>query len=251
VQAWPKVGGVYAIEQAIAGLPVDFVMLLSSNAAVLGGLGFLSYAAANLAMDTFALARTARGDRTRWLTTNWDHWPQETRKYVGVSTSMDEYAMTREEANRATEIALTRCDGGQVVIATGDLRRRLALWVGRSAATTTDAAPRQAAASGRPRPNLRTVYVAPRSEIETKIAALWAEFLGVTPVGVDDDFFELGGHSLLAAQLMAEIGRQLDTELPLRALFEQPTIAHLAEVCATPAEAAATSSVGGGDGVRG
>jgi len=242
-QARPKVHGLYAIEHAIRGLPVDFVLAMSSNAAVLGGLGFLSYAAANAGMDAFVTARAGRHSGTRWLSANWDHWPQETRKYLDVSTSMDEYAMTRDEARTATHIVLTQCDRGQVVVATGDLERRFALWLNRHRVHQPE--PTAVAllddSTLAPRPRLRSAYVAPDTEVEAKMAEIWAAFLGITPVGVNDDFFELGGHSLLAVQMVAEIGHALNRDVPLRALFEGPTIAQLSRALAS--DAAQTASV--------
>ncbi|HEX7446278.1 MAG TPA: non-ribosomal peptide synthase/polyketide synthase [Pirellulales bacterium] len=71
-------------------------------------------------------------------------------------------------------------------------------------------------------------YVAPRSSTEAALADLWAELLGVERVGIDDNFFDLGGHSLLAMQLMTRLRERFRAEIPLRRLFEEPTIARLA-----------------------
>ncbi|MBZ4423375.1 condensation domain-containing protein, partial [Myxococcus sp. RHSTA-1-4] len=68
----------------------------------------------------------------------------------------------------------------------------------------------------------------PRTPTEEKLAALWAEVLRVDKVGIHDDFFELGGHSLLATQLVARVRAEFAVELPLRALFEAPTLERLA-----------------------
>ena len=72
--------------------------------------------------------------------------------------------------------------------------------------------------------------VAPRTETERAIAAIWEDVVGVREVGVHDDFFDLGGHSLLATQVMTRIAEAIGVELPLAALFELKTVAGLAEI---------------------
>ncbi|WP_157222805.1 non-ribosomal peptide synthetase, partial [Pseudomonas sp. S13.1.2] len=64
------------------------------------------------------------------------------------------------------------------------------------------------------------MHVAPVSELECQLAAIWAQVLRVEAVGLNDDFFELGGHSLLAVQVISRVRRELDMEVPLRAMFE-------------------------------
>ena len=67
-------------------------------------------------------------------------------------------------------------------------------------------------------------YQAPRPGLESQLASIWQELLDVERVGREDDFFALGGHSLLAMQLVSQIRRQLQSELPLRAAFEASTL---------------------------
>jgi amino acid adenylation domain-containing protein len=73
-----------------------------------------------------------------------------------------------------------------------------------------------------------TTFVLPRNAVEEELAQIWTKILKLERVGVHDNFFELGGHSLIAAQMIIQIRDRFQVDLPLRNLFETPTIAHLA-----------------------
>src|SRR2546423_587361 len=72
-------------------------------------------------------------------------------------------------------------------------------------------------------------YVAPRTENEVLLAGIWANLLGVPHVGANDNFFELGGHSLRAIQMLARLGEAFRIDVPLRNLFDHPTLAEFAQ----------------------
>lgn len=74
-------------------------------------------------------------------------------------------------------------------------------------------------------PDIDVAYVMPRNQVEQTIAKIWQDILGVKQVGIHDNFFELGGHSLLATQVISQMRKVFQVELPLRHLFEAPTVA--------------------------
>lgn len=78
------------------------------------------------------------------------------------------------------------------------------------------------------RPDLKEAYVAPRDLLELQLAQIWEELMDIRPIGVKDNFLELGGHSLLAVRLMTQIQQRFGQEVPLAALFQEGTVAHLA-----------------------
>jgi acyl carrier protein len=78
------------------------------------------------------------------------------------------------------------------------------------------------------RPDLEKAFVASQNPVEEVLAGIWVEVLGLDQVGIHDNFFELGGHSLLATQVMSRVRESFQVELPLRTLFENPTVGSLA-----------------------
>jgi amino acid adenylation domain-containing protein/non-ribosomal peptide synthase protein (TIGR01720 family) len=94
-------------------------------------------------------------------------------------------------------------------------------------------------------PEFRTdvigAYVAPGDAVEEILAGIWAQVLGTDPVGIHDNFFDLGGHSLLATQIMSRVQKAFHLEMPLRTLFEAPTVEGLA--------AKIRSAVSGAEGI--
>ena len=80
----------------------------------------------------------------------------------------------------------------------------------------------------RDRARAEAAVESPRTPVEERLAALFAEVLGVSRVGVHESFFELGGHSLLATQLVSRVRRAFEVPLAVRALFDAPTVAGIA-----------------------
>jgi len=224
-QFQPKVTGVYVIEKLLRDRTPDFCVMTSSNSSVLGGMGFVAYSAANAFMDAFA-SSSAKISGFSWISSSWDPWPEETKKYTGVQTSMDRYTMTPKESVDAFHRVVTMIPDGHVIVATGDLPARLNLWVRREMVGD------DSASAAHPRPLIQSMYVAPRDDRELKIADIWQQLLGVEQVGINDNFFDLGGHSLLATRMAARLRDTFQIELPLQKFFQSPTVAGLAQAIA-------------------
>ncbi|MBO4207994.1 SDR family oxidoreductase, partial [Micromonospora echinofusca] len=116
--------------------------------------------------------------------------------------------------------------GAQVVVTAVALPAFLAEVGGVTRDAVEDLSPDAAAArpGGPARPRSDS-YVAPRTDLEATVARLFGEVLGGDEIGVEDDFFDLGGNSLVAVQLIALVRKQVQVKLPMRSLFEEPTVA--------------------------
>jgi acyl carrier protein len=204
---------VAALETAAAGRDLDFVLAESSLAGVLGSFGRVRVAMAHALVD--ARARRAARDGRGWTSVAWDRWTD------GPVPEGDELWITADEQPAALARVLALAGEPHVLVSTGDLEARIR----QGAVPATEAAAAQLYA----RPDdLGTAYAAPENELEERIADVWQSLLGVDRVGVHDDFFALGGHSLLATQIIARLKDMFELELPLKVIFEAPTIAKLA-----------------------
>jgi acyl carrier protein len=130
------------------------------------------------------------------------------------------FGLTPAETGTAFEHALSLGEP-RVAVSTGELNARV-----EDAATT----PPAAALGSYARPELANDYFPPQTESEERIAALWRELLGIDRIGAHDDFFTLGGHSLLATQIVSRMRGLFGLELPLKTVFEAPTVARYARL---------------------
>ncbi|EIE99140.1 polyketide synthase family protein [Saccharomonospora glauca K62] len=233
-----KADGVRVLADVFAGRELDFVLLCSSIASVLGGIGFPAYAAANLYTELFAAARSAEGG-TPWTALAWEGWTVDDRAAPETATTLREYLIDENDAREVLERVLSGDPPAQLVNSTGDLRARFDQWSGTR--ETSQPAPRSSAAHARP--ELQTTYVAPRNDTERRLAEIWQDLLGIDRVGVHDNFFELGGHSLLGTRVIARVLRELRVQVPLHTLLTEPTVAGLASAVAELENAPTTPSI--------
>ncbi|MBV8852906.1 MAG: AMP-binding protein [Sinobacteraceae bacterium] len=159
--------------------------------------------------------------------------------------------VAREDAPGDKRLVAYVVPADEAAVNTAELRthlqRRLPEYMVPSAFVVLEALPltpngkvdRRALPAPEGRPEI-TEFVAPRTPTEEVVAGIWCEVLKLERVGVHDNFFALGGHSLLAMRVMARLREVLEVELPLRALFQRPTIAELAVRISEQQPAAAT-----------
>ncbi|MEK2472289.1 SDR family oxidoreductase [Streptomyces noursei] len=216
----PKAHGQIALEKVLADHPVDFCLLLSSLAGVLGGLRLLGYGAANHFMDA-AAERANRGlDRTVWISAAWDVWQHhqdEKRAISAIGRSMDDKAIQPEEGLEAIRRLLTLRDVSHVAVSTWDIAHRLDQWVRdeRIARPTAGGATGTVTGEG--------AQGRAADDLTEQVARLVRGALGREDMPLDGDIFEFGGDSLLIVRLLSDIREQFSAEVPLADVLGEPT----------------------------
>ncbi len=216
----PKAYGLLILEKLLRDKSVDFCILQSSIASLIGG--FVAHSAANIFMDAFA-HKHDKVNFINWISVNWEGWQFWEERQLTSTGKTAELALLPQEGIAAFQQLLSIPQVSQIFISTADLPARI------KQQNRHQTAEKVAANSGN-RNHLLTSYIPPNNEIEATIIRVWEELIGIEPIGIHDNFFELGGHSLLAVQTVSRIRELFQVELPLRnLLFDSPTVAQLAE----------------------
>jgi amino acid adenylation domain-containing protein len=214
-----KVTGTSVLAGLLRERPAGYVLLLSSNVSILGGIGAVAYAAGNLFLNAFAQREAAATDQ-RWLSVSIEEWLTHGESMPALSFT--QYGLSPSDGVRVLRRAIEGAPVGWTAVVTGDLEQRRDQWVRDPAASRRGRVQRSA------RPDLPVPYAEPRGDVERAIAGFWRDLLGIEPIGRDDNFYELGGHSLLATQIIARVRAELGTELTLLSLLNAPTVAGFA-----------------------
>ncbi|MBW4556587.1 MAG: acyltransferase domain-containing protein [Trichormus sp. ATA11-4-KO1] len=218
------------LEEILQFQKLDFCLLMSSLTSVLGGLGSVSYSATSLLMDTFAYQHNQKNPVT-WMSINWDAWQLETdNQEIFASTSLAEFAIQPQEVIKALESILLWSQYHQIVVSTGNLQSRIDQWIRLESSQEKRTTQQNNLSSRHSRPNLKNAYVTPSNDVEHKLANIFQELLGIEPIGIHDNFFALGGDSLTGTVLISQVRKHFQVELPVRSLFEAPTVSELALV---------------------
>jgi acyl transferase domain-containing protein/acyl carrier protein len=252
----PKVEGTLVLDRVLAGADLDFLVLFSTINTAFGWHGTTDYSSANAFLDAFAQAGVARCS-SRVITVNWGTWrevgmaadlaaqrgdSEGALMQLAIAPEEGSEALRRALASGLTNVFITPRPMPELIAEVANATRSIQANDAGDAAQAVEAAPAQPLSARHERPELDNPYVAPRDPEEEKLAAMWSELLGIQPIGVEDNFFDLGGHSLLATRVLARVQDIFKVRLPMRAIFEAPTVAGLAEHVRTALWAAEAKS---------
>lgn len=233
LQFQSKVYALLVLEELQKKCSLDFCVIASSIASVLGGVAFAAYASANAFIDAYVAARN-HGASTPWTTINWDSWAfdqGETTQPLAPSTAL---VMTPAEGVECYMRILAHHHLHHVIHSLGNLPARIERWVKLGPIQADNEAEenqeKKTPRLWRPRPDMMTAYIAPDTPIEKTITETWQGMLGYEKIGVNDSFFELGGDSLKVLTMTAKIHKKLEKEIPVPDFFKNPTIRGICEL---------------------
>jgi acyl transferase domain-containing protein len=223
----PKVTGLRVLQTALAAEPLDFMMFFSSLSAVLGGIGFSAYAAANVFMDSYSYYWRQQG-LCPCMSLNWDGWDfAEANGRFSAGNKLAPPILPEEGIQVLNSILYADETYSQVVVSTTDLFKRITEWVEPPHRYKT--APRISALHTVDRAVVTSEYVAPQNSLEEAVAEIWEEMLGISELGIYDNFIQLGGHSLLGMRICTRIRALFEINFTVEHLYESPTIAGITE----------------------
>lgn len=202
-----KVDGTRALQIATAALGGRRVVLMSSLAGTLGGVGMGAYAAANAYMDAQAEAPDLQ--QLGWLAIGWD----------GLAHGVHD-GLSADDVTSALADLVDGDECGSWLVSLQPVAARWDRWFGEADGDPPVPAARERCDGAVPKSALTAT--------EREVAATYEALIGVVPIGADDDFFALGGDSLLATQVCSRLRRHFGVELPIAAVFEHPRVAALA-----------------------
>src|SRR5439155_22543766 len=227
-QLRPKLEGLPVLEKVLDRNKLDFVLVVSWLASVLGVLGYPAYAAAHAFADSFTYSHN-RSSPTHWTCVNFDNWISAEDDPLQTFAKRMTFGMSFEEGSEVMDRLLGSIGSAtQTLVSTGNLQARIENWlIPRAQAKQSGPLVRDSALQVHARPHLQNAFVPPRSQVEQDLAGIWQQLLGIESIGVEDNFFELGGDSVISLQVVSRC-RLAGLELSPNQVLEHQTIAELA-----------------------
>lgn len=204
-QFYTKKVGLEVLEKVINNIDIDFCIVFSSLSAVMGGLGFFMYAAANNYIDAFVHKHNQQYDNL-WISIDWDSSASineviEAFRVFPSIKNVSNVICTFENLNCQIEKWVKKIDSKSDIIDTG--------------LKTLD------------RSYISTDYIKPEGVAEENVVLIWEEILKIKGIGVNDNFFELGGESLLAIKMLARLKKIFKIDISIVDVINNPTIGQL------------------------
>ncbi|NRR24474.1 type I polyketide synthase [Brevibacillus sp. MS2.2] len=224
----PKIDGLLVLDQVLEQKSLDFCLLMSSTAAVLGGYGFAAYSAANVFMDSYTNKRNKQHS-VKWKTIDWEAWRNHEKVEIGYQSSIGDLAMTPEEGIEALRRVLSVDRYHHLVHSPGDLEMRLDQWIRFQGSPEGNAVTVKSARKKRKNTSSMVDYEKPSNQLEQRIAEIWEEFLGIQEISTHDNFFDLGATSLTLIRMKSILDEEFNRQIPIVDLFANPTISSLAK----------------------
>ncbi|AVH67247.1 type I polyketide synthase [Nostoc sp. 'Peltigera membranacea cyanobiont' N6] len=234
----PKIIGTIILDNLFKNVELDFFVLTSSQASVIGGIGLVEYTAKNAFLDAFAYYSASKHGKfiksINWDIWNTPEWMAKTKLYRVAGLKLEETGLTLEEGMESFERILFSSTMPQIVVSKSDfnnlINQKLINLKDTLNSLEEESSKVSRVKKTHSRPDLRNAYVAPRNEIERTLTEIWQEIFSIEQVGIYDNFFELGGDSLLATIVISQLRKTLKIEVPYKSFFDEPTITKLALV---------------------
>ncbi len=247
----PKTKGTRVLERIFKDLNLDFFAACSSVKSVQGEFAHVDNCSANAFLDAFCL-NNSFGPSTQTVSIGWEDW-----KDSGIAHNATVSADLEHLRSQRLAVALSTAEAVEVFdrILNLDATRlhvvvsTLDLGLSSRRSNSVPQLPENTASPSHSRPELNSVFVEPRNEIEHRIAEVWQSVLGVSPIGIHDDFFDLGGDSLIGLRMIARL-EDLGIHISIEQLFRHRTVQELAALeqgmlgdSTTPSTSSGTSAL--------
>jgi amino acid adenylation domain-containing protein len=242
----PKVQGTVVLESIFKNSQLDFMILCSSIASIIGNFGRVDYTAANAFLDAYAHYQNTHNRLT--ISINWDAWREVGMAAKALDSSQNkagiinlDFAILPHEGidvfNRIGNSQLP-----QVAVSTRELQTTLQQFSVVDTEEPSASLARNNFAQLSSQLEQSQGYPTSKNHLEQTITQVWQQVLGIDNIGLHDNFFELGGDSLVAVQLLTKLRKAFESKissslesssinLPLNLLFEAPTIESLVKYC--------------------